>query len=553
MSTITTLQIWRDTGFTEGCLDMPSKTSSLGTATFTFNNLNVSRDRMFSEVQVKAPYEDLYDCSYLKATYDFNNGYDVVVYGWIDKVICSSDTESSPMTRILWHIDYWRTYLSKAVFGNGIVKRRPLKSADTVPPQAYPYRFVEYSGAYPLLCPQYWAVIFSFNRRSTDANATSTTYWGCYAVDKNNPSTGIKVSGASTASPTLNDTLSGRFDEMLGLDPDSINSIFLSPVFPRPAPSSITPLTMDGWQWSTDICNGLALVARTKNAFAGNVTTVISGMVGSKTSDDTTQYIVCDMQGYPIGTMPWGMTFTYLRYSLVASTVSCYVRLELLSSTSQSMIDAVNEGRVFTSPCINVGLNSNSTSSYVFSGAREAEKEQMKLQTEQAHEQGLANTANSMIEGATAGAVMGSAGGPIGMAVGAVVGAVTSAVGNYLTTEATYDISSRYNDKFMKLSDYAHAKQTSVNLMPSGSFDPLTNGVNGFNLIRMTKDSYSVNQRANDIEMYGVNVEEPTTSCQSLVNAGGPLQIVNLTVTGNIPVEAKQYFRGILGRGVRIV
>ena len=553
MSTITTLRIWRDTGFTEGCLDMPSKTSSLGTATFTFNNLNVSRDRMFSEVQVKAPYEDLYDCSYLKATYDFNNGNDVVVYGWIDKVICSSDTESSPMTRILWHIDYWRTYLSKAVFGNGIVKRRPLKSADTVPPQSYPYRFMYYEKQYSLLYPDTWAVIFNFNRRSTDANATSTTYWGCYAVSISSPSTGIKVSSSTTASPTLNDTLSGRFDEMLGLDPDSINSIFLSPVFPQAAPTSTSPLVMNAWQWNTDICNGLALVARTKNAFSGSIAGGIPALGESKHTDDTTQYMICDMQGYPIGAMPWGMDFYYFRYSIVMSSASCYLRLEFLENLSQTLQDAISEGRVFTTPCINVGLNSNATSSYVFSGAREAEKEQMRLQTEQAHEQGLANTANSMIEGATAGAVMGSAGGPIGMAVGAVVGAVTSAAGNYLTTESTYDISSRYNDKFMKLSDYAHAKQTSVNLLPSGSFDPLTNGIKGINLVVLKKDSYSVNQRANDIEMYGVNVEEPTTSCQSLVNTGGPLQIANLTVTGDIPVEAKQYFRGILGRGVRII
>lgn len=53
--------------------------------------------------------------------------------------------------------------------------------------------------------------------------------------------------------------------------------------------------------------------------------------------------------------------------------------------------------------------------------------------------------------------------------------------------------------------------------------------------------------------MYGAHVTEPMSSCQSLINTGGPLQIVNMTVGGSIPVEAKEYMKTMFANGVRLV
>ena len=118
--TSATVSVWRDCGFTEGALEVPSKTSSLPASTFTYELQAIPRNTLFSRMTVKAPYEDLYD-------------------GWIDTVECSSDTTGSPATVISWHIDYWRTYAYKARYGAGIVQRRG--NPTDCPPQPYPYRY----------------------------------------------------------------------------------------------------------------------------------------------------------------------------------------------------------------------------------------------------------------------------------------------------------------------------------------------------------------------------------------------------------------------------
>ena len=584
MSTITTLQIWRDTGFTEGCITAPSKTSSLGTPTFTFTGLNVSRERLFSEIQVRAPYEDLYDCSYLKAVYDFKNGTDVTVYGWVDDIVCSSDTQGSPMTRIIWHVDYWRTYLSNTVFGSGVVKRRPLLTTDTIPPQHYPYRFRTYTAKYDVMIPEKdWCVVFSFNVRSFEnfeetqvtkdnsGNITSTTtvngktqvvtrtMWGCYAVNASNPGYSYTVASGKGTAPSLNETLAGAFDEKLGLDPDAINSVFLTPVFPRTFTDAAN-LDMIGWNVNAGICNGRCLVASGASAFgigySRSLTDTRTGQYvldGPVCSDDTTTYALTDMQGNIVGTIPWGLKFSWIKFWLVASTETCYLRFAFLESEDDSLLQATSEGRVFTTSCTPVGITSNATSSYVYSGARSVEQEQRRLNTEMQKEKGMAGTATSAIEGATSGAIMGSAGGPIGMAVGALVGAVSSAAGNAMSTASTYNIEKKYNDKFNALSDYAHANQTSVNLMPSGTFDILSNGIGGYWLVKLDNDEYSTQQRKQDIELNGLNVSEPLATCQALIDKGGPLQIENLVVRGSIPVQAKEYFRNRFSGGVRII
>ena len=121
MTTITSLRLWRDTGYTEGCLEVPSFSDSLPSPDVVLSNLNPVRDRLFSEVRVPLAYEDIYDMCYLEAVFDMNNGNDVTFYGWIDSVTCTSDTTDRPVSAIRWHIDDWRTFASKAFYGSGMV------------------------------------------------------------------------------------------------------------------------------------------------------------------------------------------------------------------------------------------------------------------------------------------------------------------------------------------------------------------------------------------------------------------------------------------------
>lgn len=567
--TTVTFSVWKDVGYTEGCLERPPKTSSLPSPNFVFA-INPSRGELFNRARVEAPYTDLFDCSYVRATVVTESGTNITVYGWIDGVTCSSDNPDAPMTVIDWHVDYWRTYLSQASFEGGMVKRRPMLTDDVIPSQNYPYRWSEYVDSYNVLIPQeIWFVIFSYTRTSTtEGQTTSGVVWCCYPVSNVSTTKRFTVKGGKGECPSLDETLTIGFDEIFGLDPASINGAWLSPCPPQSYTDSES-LSMTGWAVSSDVCQGKCLSAVQTYAFGqGFERSLLSTTLppykplpAPSGTDDEFTYTLTGFQGEAIGTLPWGIKVSYCRFWLVVSGDSCYIRLMLARNSSQTLASAMSEGLVFTYPCTAIGLSSNAYSSYLYSGTREAEREQRRLQTEQTRDLGLSSAGSSALSGgltgAMGGAMMGAIAGPVGMGAGALIGGLTGGVGSLVSgatsSVAQYAVSQNYNDKFNDLSDYAHANQTNTNLMPAGSFDMLRNGIGGIWLVKMTKDAYSLEQRENDMDLYGVHVSEPRTSCQSLVDEGGPLQITNLTVGGSIPPQAKTYFRQAFAGGVRIV
>lgn len=578
--TTVVFSVWRDVGYTEGCLERPPKTSSLPEPDFQFE-IKPSRQEMFSRARVEGDFFALRNVSYVRAevrTREDEGGYmQNIYYGWVDDVSISSDNPDSPMCIIDWHIDYWRTFLPYATFGGGMVKRRPLLSTDNVPPQSYPHRLMEYTARYNVMVPaDYWFVVFNFTytdkeystsittsvteNTDTGSKTTSTTTpstetiasevkWACYGVSMNSPNTAYTVSGGSGPAPSLNDTLSGVFDEIFGLDPSSIGGVWLSPVPPNNYGSGFS---MPGWSANSKYCNGRCLIANSVTAFGQSyerslLSTTQYPYTPMPYADGTTDeytYTLTGFQGEAIGTLPWGIKVQYLHLSLVVSNESCYIRLWLARDSTQTLQSSMAEGLVFNYPCPQIGLSSNAWSSYLYSGAREAEIQQRRLQTEQTRDLGISAT-STIGSGVTA--LTGSS------LLGGIAGFLTGGHKQTLSSLAEYRVSEQYNDRFQAISDYSAANQTNTNLLPSGTFDVLRNGIGGIWLVKMTKDSYSLTQRANDIAMYGVNVSEPKTSCQTLIDTGGPLQITNLTVGGSIPPQAKNHFRNAFAGGVRIV
>ena len=134
------------------------------------------------------------------------------------------------------------------------------------------------------------------------------------------------------------------------------------------------------------------------------------------------------------------------------------------------------------------------------------------------------------------------------------MGALGNAIGGTMSTEMTYNYQKNtYNDQIQRITDYATSNQASVQLITGSGTDFCVSPYKGMTLIKMDNDDYSVSQRANDLSIYGCTVSEPKTSCQSLIQAGGPLQIDNLIVTGAIPSHAKAYLRDRFAKGVRII
>ena len=524
--TSATVSVWRDCGFTEGALEVPSKTSSLPAATFTYELQAIPRNTLFSRMTVKAPYEDLYDCSYLKMTLDLNNGADVTVYGWIDTVECSSDTTGSPATVISWHIDYWRTYAFKARYGAGIVQRRG--NPTDFPPQPYPYRYRTVEESVKLCGDTYWWILMMVN---SSAGEQSRTYTYAFPVSASNPA--LEVTVGTGKAPNLNAIAAGRLDELLGLDPKNIISIFASPIQPSAGMSGWLTVAAGDYEIYYDDALGYQQSSASLDA--------------AVVTSDTSIYAVTDLDGSIIASLPWGLPVKDYSYRVIMDSSAAYVQIRF------DGVDSRAEGVCATLPLIPLPLTENSWSSYVYSGARSADIQQMRTEADRAHETAIAGTAISGAEGALSGALLGSSGGIAGAGTGAVVGAATSMVSNYLTAESNYAIAQKYNSRFQSITDYRMKNQTNGLIMLGSGFDVCDHGTDGIRLIRMDNDEYSQGVRARDIEIYGAHVSEPTASCQSLVEAGGPLQIDNLEVGGAIPTPAKDYLRRRFSQGVRMV
>lgn len=548
--TSASVAIWRDSGYTEGAVNVPSKTSSLPTPTFTFTLPSISRATLFSEFTVKAAYEDLYDCSYLKMTLDMNNGEDVTVYGWIDSVSCSSDTANSPAVSVRWHIDYWRTYAFQALYGSGMVRRRPLVADEQVPPQPYPFRYREVGTSRTVIASTVtWWVIVNLSTTvggSLSENATGGAIltWPVYKTDDpTGYSYKLKVSNTENV-PCLSfgSLIRGDWDELLGLDPTAVKSVFLSPVAPCQyevdTATRVVTITQPGYgayEFYTHVVPDISPEVKLSAVMLTGVNSiaVFSNVVSTTKTDDISTWVLTGFDGEPIGTLPWGIAVTGFDYRLVIASASAYIQIRFRGSITSNAI-----GLAFTIPLIPVEVTSNAWSSYVYSGAREADLMQRRTQLEKSVEQGLINAPASIISGA-------KDGGALGAASSMVSTATNLLAANYM--------GNKYNAKFQAIADYRKANQTPGLLMSGTGFDVCRNGFNGINLLELKIDDYAKTQRDNDIKLYGVNVSEPTSICGSLILAGGPLQIDNLVVTGDIPVEAKDYISRRLAGGVRIV
>lgn len=562
MSTITAVNIWNDPGFTENCLEVPKKGATLPSPSLVIGGpINPSKGRMFTSIQVKEDYVTLMNATYLAVAVEMNNsdGQIMVFYGWVDSVVLESDTSGYPMTTINWHIDYWRTYIAKAVFGSGMVRRRTLKATDAVPPQSYPYRFMTLSDSHNLYgSGDVWWIIFFY----VTSGETSYARWGAFPVDVNNDVTTLYVGlDGPKPVPSMRDVVTGQMEEVLGLNPDSIVSCFLSPIAPGivVGDGSVNqPFFINNWYGTPAGGEEYFLYSGSDDSFSAQFSYTLPAPI---TTDDINTYVVTGFNGETIGALPWGIRVDSYTARIIASSTSMAIEVRFFDSTVTAQPDplkAQSEGVTFDIALRTVDVTSNSWSSYVYSGSRQADMDTLRLQAEKEAVSGGISTGTSAVTGALSGAMMGAmagaVGGPVGMLAGALIGGVGSALGGAISTGANYAYNTgRYADEMQSINDYRASHQANSLNVVGGGYDCINNGVHGINLITMTKDDYSVTQRDSDIMLYGVNVSEPMESCQALVDAGGPLQITNLTVTGDMPVEAKQFFRTRFSKGVRMI
>ena len=553
--TSVTYELWDDTGYTESGVERPPIGATLSSPDHVFTLERPNRDDMFSKLSVREDYVTLMNTSYLRATYSFNESEGIVIYGWVDNVELKSDTSDYPMVNIYWHPDLWRTYCQKAVFRAGTVRRRPL-TAD-VPPQPYPYRYMRVDAERELI-PQkkdyngnpLWWFYMTYVEEDSDGHYTTVETYCFPASVSNHLYVGLSDSNYAE-SPSIRYTLNGLVDEYLGLMPSRIVGCFMSPIAPvsyTGTGSQSDPINMQG-SWYLNKVTGTQYgpwgyyvnspaVPDLYEEYSATLPTTM------RTTDTDTLYVT-GFDGEPLAALPWGLGVKGYTYRMTVDAVGAYVTVRFNGLKSRS------EGLGVTIPCVAVSITQNSWSEYVYSGQRQYDKEMRNLQSVQELERGLTSAVTGAGEQAGLSTMFGGLNTVKGrtMAKGGAITAGAAALGSAINFGADMLY---FNNEYQHWEDYAAAHQTDNLALPGSGWDIILFGRTVY-IVTMRVDAYSSANRQSDISMYGAHVTEPLSSCQSLVLAGGPLQITNMTVGGDIPVEAKEYIRMMFSNGVRLV
>lgn len=558
MSSITYARFWKDTGYTEGCLNVPKEQLPSSSPDIAFENLNPTKARMFSELRVPEDYVTMLEYSYLAITVSNNNGDAKVYYGWIDSVEMISDSTNAPITQVNWHVDLWRTYFAQAEFTSGIVRRKPYTTGMNMPPQRPPYRYQTPTTPVSLYQNdgRYW-VIVALTKKVTSGDDTVTTLeYRLVPVSASSYNDGLYVTSNARAMP-LAKIFNGNWDEDWGIDPNDVISVFLSPMCPMPFTGSGQTasdyITIPSGYWTAVGDDRVAYFVNTtiEYPFTSRVTYFGSGYYKT---DDVTEYVINGFDGETVGSLPWGVAVDAVDVRLVYATTSAYIQLRFRPSgmTTFDFTLSHQYGLTFNIPCWALDVTSNTWSSYVYSGQRQYDMDQRALASESSAISGGLSVATSALSGAASGALMGSVVPGIGTLLGGIIGGVGGGLTGALTTGGEFAYETMYkNDALQRMEDTLHAKQADNILLPGNGIDCIFHG-RQLTLVGLVMDEYSRTLYNNDLSIYGAKVSEPTADCSTLIAVGGSLQIDDLIVLGDIPPSAKQYIKQRFAQGVII-
>ena len=546
--TISKLKMWKDPGYTRGCLEVPPAGSKKLPATPDYvlpvsETLRPHKATTLTELHLPISYSQVFDMSYLYIEASDGAG-SVKLFGWITGIYQRS-TGADGVT-IIWDVDYWRSYSGSAVFGKGRMirtsdssKRRP---SEFHPVLYTPSLVKEISDFYQGTLHQMWC----YFRCVRTIGGISNAWLFAFPVGADfGPDGQIPKSGMG-----LEEIYGGQLDEGLGITSSTITGIWISNIAPDNYPwnsneSHFTTPSADvsGVQYGAFLIDELTQMIYHDTLDLGT----------TYKSDDLVTYVVTDASGRTIGTLPWGKSFRYIHIQLDIGSVGAYMLLTFTTSatypTSGTQITGA-EGMQIKVPLINVPLTSNAWTDYNFSGQRDNDIEMAKLQNEEAAWRGITGVGTSAVGGAVTGAVTGAAGGPIGAAGGAALGAAVGLASPLIN----YGIGEVYRDKTQGAVDNYYSKQPNSLLIPSEG--PAWYGSsNTAKLIALNADSQSASDYAQMIINDGYNCDCPLDAAGSTaaITSGGPLKIINVNITGSIPPAAKQSIKYMLESGVRIV
>ena len=564
--TITKLKMWKNPGYTKGCVEAPPAGSwKLPNPDYSsIENLRPRKGSTISAVELPLSFCEVFDMSYLymEASDSANNT--IKVFGWIDSIEQTASSDEAVLIR--WSVDYWRTYSGSVTFGAGQIT----KCSDST--YKRPYRtqprnwktsksdMISISEPNSQFFMVYVVAVFTVNGVSTIKyfefptydHRGVTFYW-----------TGDTQTTYGTLS--LDACYQGYVDELIAAYCSSLNPSPSYEIIGCYASRLKSSFWTEASQWSyaglnaSDIKTGnvpdIGTVAMIENQGPNGY--YYSSISPSIMTDDMTQYVIVDYQGNVQAYLPYGIGIKGVYVSTEIGVNGGYERVILTSDnfdvTYNEMITQralKSIGLEFTIPCITIPITDNQWSAYLLGGQRDYDITSARIANDQKGVSGLTSTFQAGIGGGIAGA----SAGPLG-AVGGLIG---GALGQGIMTGIEYGLGKNFNDQLQDAKDRLYSNQQNGILLSGGSRDwynknNYQNKAPGAYIIKLSADTVSAAEYTADITINGYDVNIPVGSAASFITAGGPLRITQLMITGSVPPQAKAAIKSLLETGLRIV
>ena len=563
--TISKLKMWKDPGYTRNCPEMPPlgswKLPSVPDyATTADETLRPHKDSTLTRLNLPLSFTTVFGMSYLYIEASDGAG-SVKLFGWITSI--EQRSTSAEGVTIAWDVDWWRTYSGSATLGAGqVVKcsnttyKRPYRSQPRYWQNYAIYEIHKGAGTVPIYNTS-WIYINTVYTSSADQVTKIATFFAPMNTTFVSGANGV---GTDNVGPSFEYVFSGYLDEfMAAIGGLSVNikiiGVWTAPVAPD-------DFAWEGTNQKWYNSSAIAYTTYTKDGYSlminhDNVPleASIDYTISSIGTTDTERVILADHDGNILGTLPYGTTCTGVKGTLDIGTNGGYLNLMLKSSIvdpgntftdAQDLKLAPSVGCGFSIPLPSIPVNENQWSDYVQSGQRDFDVTSARIANEQKAISGIESTISAGIGGG----VTGASAGPLGAIVGVVAGAGLQGI----MTGVNYGLGENFNQQLQEAKDKLYASQKNGIILTGNSLMKIMYEKCLYPLLIHQKcDTTSAAEYTADITINGYDTDVPVANVGTFITGvTGPLRILNLTITGSIPPQAKQYIKDKFEQGIRI-
>ena len=343
----------------------------------------------------------------------------------------------------------------------------------------------------------------------------------------------IVSEGTTYQTCNWDEIFTGKMDELLGLDPETIVGAWISPI----APQNVTA--------SLEVVHGSTKAAFKCGIYSESAATTLIDLVHAVGTDDNQKIVFYDITGTEMYTVPWGIEFRYINAKVDVGSTGANLMIYLEPLAGHWLKEGY-EGRLFEFPLPSLPVTDNAWSSYNYTGEREYDIRARQIQRDQAGVNGVAGIGTSAIGGAIAGSIVPGVGTAVGAAAGLISGALGTGV-NYLT-------SGEFDRQAQEAVDKLKSSQNSALILTARGITGLEpSGIDpGWNMVVMERDAVSAAELTAEQSELGFVTDTYAADCSAIVALGGGVRIEGLEVRGDIPKEGRAYIAALFARGVHL-